>query len=593
MLTSADTIVLPALGAQPDSVGAPVTVPETASATPPATIPLPRCPDRLPSGPPVASHRRESVPPATFGNRPADERYAPSRRRTMVSRIALLVILGLQATLTLRLRNTAFEDEALYLYAGRMEIAHLLHGAALQGDYASYFSGVPVLYPVLGAALNMVGGLALARALSLAEMLAVTAMLYSTARFLFNERVALCSAALYAVSESTLFVGHLATYDATCLFLLAAAATIVVRTSACRRPVFLLAAPLVALAVAVKYAGALYAPTIAVLPALAAWPVKGRRALAYPVAFGAAVAVLLGAGLYLGGHVYIEAITGTTTSRALGTTPVGVVLRDSVAWGGVVTSLAAIGAVAYAWRPRTEPGELIAPPGPRMRRVLLGTVLFVTMLAAPAYQMHLHTDVSLQKHIGFGMFFAAPMAGVGLARIVGDHFRRPHYGIALWCAALALGMTQSWSQYHMWPSTGPFVSALSSYLAPGARYLVEVPEVPIYYLQGRSDARPDQFWSTYAITYVDSRGQSLTGIPGFSAAVRAGFFRVIAYDDTVTPAADKAIRQAITQSGDYRLARVVRLSDTDGPVTYRIWVKRSARAVRALAAAGTHRHPRT
>ncbi|MGH3166408.1 MAG: ArnT family glycosyltransferase, partial [Trebonia sp.] len=503
-------------------------------------------------------------------------RYTPTRRRTMISLFALLAILVLQTLLTLRLRNTAFEDEALYLYAGRMEIAHLLHGAALQGNYASYFSGAPVLYPVLGAALNMVGGLTLARTLSLAEMLAVTTMLYSITRFLFNERVALCAAALFAVSESTLFVGHLATYDATCLFLLAAAATITVRTSARRWPVFLLAAPLVALAVAVKYAGALYVPTIACLPALAGSPARGRRVLAYPLAFGLAVAALVAVGLHLGGHVYIEAIAGTTTNRIQGTTPDGAILEQSLAWGGVVTVLAVIGAVAYAWRPRTEPGELIAPAGGRVRRVLLGVVLSGTMLLAPVYQMHLHTNVSLQKHIGFGLFFAAPVAGAGLVRIVGDHFRRPHIGIALWSAALALGMSQSWSLYQAWPSTDPFVSALSRYLAPHASYLVEVPEVPIYYLEGRPDAQPDQFMSTYNITYFNRRGQELTGIPGFTAAVRAGAYKVIAYDETVTPAADQAIEEAIKDSHVYRLARVVHLSDTSGPVNYYLWTKRPA-----------------
>ncbi len=48
-----------------------------------------------------------------------DQGYVPSRRRTRVSRLALLAILSLQALLSLRLRNTAFEDEALYLYVGR------------------------------------------------------------------------------------------------------------------------------------------------------------------------------------------------------------------------------------------------------------------------------------------------------------------------------------------------------------------------------------------------------------------------------------------------------------------------------------------
>lgn len=522
-----------------------------------------------------------------------DQGYTPTRRRTRVSRLALLGILALQAVMSLRLSNTAFEDEALYLYAGRMEIAHLLHGAALQGNYASYFSGAPVLYPVLGAALNAVGGLALARALSLAEMLAVTAMLYSVSRFLFNERVALCAAALFSVSESAMFLGRLATFDATCLFLLAAATTIVVRSSRCRWPVFLLAAPLAALAVAVKYAGALYVPTIALLPALAGWPARGRRVLVYPPAFAAAVAVLLAAALRLGGHVYAEAIAGTTTNRAQGAVPAGVILRESAAWGGVVTALAAVGAVAYAWRARTEPGELIAPSGGRPRRAVLGAVLLGTALLAPLYQMHLHTDVSLLKHVGFGLFFAAPMAGAGLARIVGDHFRRPQIGIALWCFALTLGMSQSSNLYHAWPASGPLVSSISKYLQPGARYLVEVPEVPIYYLQGRADAQPEQFWSTYNITYTDSRGQTLTGTAGFSAAVHAGMFRLIAYSGSVTPAADATIAQALASSHSYYLAQVVHMSDSAGPLNYYIWVKgRAPRHAHASARAPASRPAR-
>jgi hypothetical protein len=511
----------------------------------------------------------------------ADEGFATTRRRTVISRLSLLGILLLQALLTLRLRNTAFEDEALYLYAGRMEIAHLLHGAALQGNYASYFSGVPVLYPVVGAALDAVGGLALARALSLVEMLAVTAMSYAIARHLFNERAALCAAGLFSVSESALFVGHLATYDATCLFLLAAAATIGVCTSACRWPVFLLAAPLAALAVAVKYAGGLYVPTIAVLPALAAWPVRGRRVLWYPVAFAVVVAGLLALGLHIGGHVYLEAITGTTTNRAQGGTSDAVILRESAEWGGVLTALAAIGAVAYAWRARTEPGESIALSGGRARRAMLGTVMYGSAFLAPVYQMHLHTDVSLLKHVGFGLFFAAPIAGVGVVRLMGDHFRRPQFGIAVWCVALALGMGQSLALYHAWPSSGPFVSALSKYLAPGARYLVEVQEVPIYYLEGNPDAQPEQFWSTYNITYIDKQGQTLTGAAGFTAAVDAAYFRVIAYDNTVTPATDKVIARAIMSSHAYRLAKVVHLTASGGPVDYDIWVKISPHTSRS------------
>ncbi|HWG01768.1 MAG TPA: glycosyltransferase family 39 protein [Trebonia sp.] len=599
VLTDADTIILPVLGANPTSDWFPWAdtpeVPDSPDSLPdpeepgwseapgfaPPRIPAPR----PPSGRPRHRLRRDRPQRDRPQRRAdaagrADEEFATTRRRTWISRLALLGILVLQAVLTLRLRNTAFEDEALYLYAGRMEIAHLLHGAAPQGNYAFYFSGAPALYPVAGAALNAIGGLALARALSLAEMLAVTAMVYAIARYLFNERVALCAAAVFSVSEPALFVGHLATYDATCLFLLAAAATVAVRSAACRWPVFLLAAPLAALAVAVKYAGALYLPAIAVLPALAGWPARGRRVLWYPAGFALVVAGLLALGLHLGGHVYIEAITGTTTNRAQGSTPDAMILKESAEWGGALTVLAAFGAVAYAWRARTEPGELIARSGGRPRRALLGTVMCGTAFLAPAYQMHLHTDVSLLKHVGFGLFFAAPAAGVGLVRLVGDHFRRPHFGVAAWCVALALGMGQSWSLYHAWPETGPFISAFSKHLAPGARYLVEVQEVPIYYLEGNPDAQPEQFWSTYNIAYIDKQGQTLTGAAGFTAAVRAGYFRVIAYDNTVTPGTDQVIARAIASSHSYYLAKVVRMTASGGPVDYDIWVKRPPRSHR-------------
>jgi dolichyl-phosphate-mannose-protein mannosyltransferase len=490
-----------------------------------------------------------------------------------ISRLVLLVILILQAVLSLRLRNTAFEDEATYLYAGHMELQHLLHGSPLQGDYASYFSGSPVLYPVAAAFLDQVGGLALARALSLVEMLAITGLLYSLTRRLFNERIGLCAAGFFAVTESAVFLGNFATYDATCLFLLALAAWIMVRTAASRWPLFLLAALPAALAVGVKYAGLLFVPTIAVLPALAGWPERGRRVLWRPPAFAAAVGGLLYGALKLGGKAYMTAISSTTTNRAQGTIPYTTILREAAEWGGVLFAAAVLGTVAYVWRVRTEPEEKIAPAGGRFRRAALGAVLTGTALLAPAYQAHLHTDISFLKHIGFGLFFAAPMAGFGLARIMGDYFRRPQIGIAVWSLALVLGMVQSSYLFHQWPSSGPFVAAFSKYCKPNARYLVEVPEVPIYYLMGEKNAQPRQFTSTFFIDYFNSKGQLLTGPEGFTAAVQDGYFQVIAYSNTVTLAADGSLAKALKASHSYYLAKQVNLSDVFGPVRYDIWVK--------------------
>jgi hypothetical protein len=117
------------------------------------------------------------------------------------------------------------------------------------------------------------------------------------------------------------------------------------------------------------------------------------------------------------------------------------------------------------------------------------------------------------------------------------------------------------------------VSAFAKYCKPRARYLVEVPEVPIYYLMGQPDAQPDQFTSTFFISYVNKKGKLLTGPAGFTAAVQDGYFQVIAYNNTVTLAADGSLAKALKASHSYYLAEHVNLSDVLGPVRYYIWVK--------------------
>jgi Dolichyl-phosphate-mannose-protein mannosyltransferase len=586
VITDAETIMLPALeksraNAPSGSAAAARTgrtdlrpSRDAAAAAGPAdatqTLPVIAPPAEMAPAPARARARRWGG-----AKRPSElpERYVTSRHTKRMSRLVLFAILCVQACLSLRLHNTAFEDEAQYLYAGHMELEHILHGSALQGDYTSFFSGSPVLYPVAAAALDQVGGLALARALSLVEMLAVTTMAYSIARYLFNERVGLYAAGLYAVTEPVIFMGNFATYDATCLCLLAFAAWIMVYSSRCRWPVFLLAGPVAALAVAVKYAGLLFVPTIAVLPVLAAWPDRRRRVLLHTLGFLFVVAELLYLALHLGGQSYMTAISSTTTNRAQGTTPDITILKEFAEWGGVVFAVAVIGTIAYVWRVQTEPDEDIAPSGGPLRRAMLGVVLTGSALLAPAYQAHLHTDVSFLKHVGFGLFFAAPMAGFGLARLIGDYVRWPHVGVGIWSLALVLGMMQSGSLYQAWPDSTPFVQTFDGYLKPDARYLVEVPEVPVYYLMGNRDAQPDQFTSTYFITYYNTKGQALTGAAGYAAAVQAGYFQVIAYNGDITQAVDQAIEGALATSKLYYLAAVVPLSDGAGPVNYYIWVK--------------------
>jgi hypothetical protein len=494
-----------------------------------------------------------------------------SSRRVWVSRGVLVLIMVLQAALTLRMSNTAFEDEGLYLYVGHLEIRHFLHGAALPGDYPSYFSGAPVLYPVLGALADSIGGLAAARGLSLLEMLAVTGLIYSMSRRLFNERVALCAAVVYAVTEPALFLGHLATYDATALLLLTVATWLVVRFADGARPLYLLAAPVLVLAVATKYATLLFVPSVVGLAGLVAAPRLGRKTVITSAALGAVTVALLVGVAYRAGPDYLAGFKFTTLERFEGTASTESLLWDAAQWIGVPFLLAATGAVAWVARPFTDRSERVGPGGSRARRALLGGLMAGSALLAPIEQIRIHTETSLFKHVGFGLMLAAPIAGVGLARIIGDHFRRTQIGIAIWGASLAIGMTCADNLFEGWPNSSVFITDLARYVHPGDRYLVEVEEVPIYYLRDNPGAQPRQFTSTYYIGYTTKQGQYLTGNAGYIAAIKAGYFNVVAFNYQTTPAVDAVLAKTLAVDPHYSLADVI--PNSGDTVRQYIWVK--------------------
>jgi hypothetical protein len=94
---------------------------------------------------------------------------------------ALLVV---QALLSMRLiwSNTASSDEALYLWAGRLELSHLIHGGQVP-DFATYFSGSPVVYPPVGAVAVSIGGLAGHRADGFVAAAAATLALANATKY--------------------------------------------------------------------------------------------------------------------------------------------------------------------------------------------------------------------------------------------------------------------------------------------------------------------------------------------------------------------------------------------------------------------------
>ncbi|HET9168073.1 MAG TPA: glycosyltransferase family 39 protein [Actinospica sp.] len=490
-------------------------------------------------------------------------------RRALVAAILLV-----QALLTLRNNNTAFEDEALYLYSGHLELGHLMYGTSTGADFWSYFSGAPTLYPVLGAIVDQIGGLFAARLLSLAFMLGVTGLLYLLTRQLFGTRAAVCAAAVYCCGEGTVFVGGLATYDAPALFLLALAAWIVVRFGKSSLPLYLMAAFPAALAVGTKYAALMFVPVVIALALFAALPRFGGWAWIRPVALSIATSLLIYTEIRIAGPDALTGVQSTTTNRAQGTDSAMYILQYAGEWGGCVFAIALLGAFFLYRLPSTHANSSL--PGPRWQRLGLGVLLAGAGLLAPAYQVHLHTAVSLQKHVAFGLFFAAPLAGYGLVRLVGRNYHLLQLGIAAATLTLALGMGQSIAMFHVWPNSDEMLAQLVKYEQPNAHYLVSADEVAIYGLRGDTDTEPAQFSNTFYFLYTTSKGQQLTGLPAYSAAIADGYFRIVVYTGEDDPATETVIAQDLARNHAYKLvAKIpepIDYQQTSGITYYYVWV---------------------
>jgi 4-amino-4-deoxy-L-arabinose transferase-like glycosyltransferase len=507
---------------------------------------------------------------------PAD---APARtarlQLILVDRLPLALILLLQAFLAYRLSNTAFEDEALYVYAGHRELAFLQHGTPTYDTYASYFSGAPFLYPVAAAVIDTGLGLEGVRAFSLLAMLGATTCVWMTARRLYGKQAAAVGAALFAVAAPTLFLSRLATFDAPALFLLALALWIVVRTAGGPVVLVLLAAPPLVLAAGVKYASTLYVPTVlvvAVLAVPAAAAVRGRpwlRGAIRGTLLGIAVAGLIAVWLDAAGPGLRAGLSQTTVNRTAGTEPLVNILRLSAVWGGWVFVLAVVG-VVYTVRRRTLQARQPAP-------ALLAVALTGTALLATVYQAHLGTSVSLHKHVGFGLVFAAPVAGAGLAGLARlDRLRSaagaiPGLAIGV-CALLAFYADHAVGpMYGGWPNSSRMVAAISPLVQEGHQhYLVEENEVPRYYL--RNQTQPYEWLTTYFFQYTDRTGQSLTGLPAYRAAINDRYFDLVVLDFGPTAQLDTQLTAALKGSGGrYHLVEKVPGATSSGTHYYSIW----------------------
>ena len=489
----------------------------------------------------------------TYGNK---NTIAKNQTFWYLQRLSLIVILTFQAILSLRLiwSNTTFLDEAIYLSAGHIEIAHWLHGTAVPA-YATYFSGAPVIYPPLGAIADSMGGLAAARLLSLLFMLSTTCLLWNLTSRLYGRRAAMCAAALFAVLGPTQRLGAFATFDAMALFLLALAAWCIVfaRDRADSSFSLLAGTVLLALANATKYSTMLFDPSVIALAGLTVAQRRGVKAAVARSGYVAAGTIaLISVLLTVGGPWYLAGLLYTTVSRSFGTSPAQLVLTDSWRWIGVVWVVAVAGVLIGVLR---RSGSI---------EILILVVFAASIMFAPFNQARIHTTTSLSKHVDFGAWFAAVAAGYAISRLT-EVTQKKFIQLAMstliligisWPVSL-MGRAQASEIFHEWPNSTGLIAELRfltrHYTGP---YLAEDYDIPVYYM---TNSVPWQRWyGTWYFRYTPpGSDKPLTGQAAYYAAIKHHFFSLIILNFSDTEKTDTQLTIDMQQTGNYRVVDVV------------------------------------
>lgn len=331
--------------------------------------------------------------------------------------VPLAIILCGQALLTSRLIHvsTASGDEGRYIYAGHQLIHEIFHGGG-SPYYETYFSGSPVIYPVLAAMADHLGGLVAVRLMSMSFMMTATALLYGSGKRLFGYWPGIAAAGLFAGLGLTEDLGALATHDALALMLTAASAYCAVRTADTEQnasrwlvlvPVMLLAAN------AAKYATLVFDPVIVGIAALQVLPGGWRRVLTRAFALGVTTISLLALAAFLAGRAYINGFLFSTLDRKAGSWAVFAAVRvapriivgDTWDWVGFVILL---GGLAFLL-------SLTIREDRKRCGLLLGLLVFAGILVT-IESLHLHTVESMRKHDDIGIWFTCMAAGYLLAR---------------------------------------------------------------------------------------------------------------------------------------------------------------------------------
>lgn len=467
------------------------------------------------------------------------------------------------------LQNTAFQDEALYVYAGRQIWQSWLGGPPVIDPYSSYISGYPYIFPLIGGGLDLLGGLGLARAFCTLCMLITTACGYYVTKKLFNQKSAVFAALFFVCQGPVLFLTRLATYDPMCLCLLALGTALAVHAAHARRAWRVLPlAPCLVLAFGAKYAGLLFIPSIIGLFILCSFLKWGWRSALWRGVLALPSFLVVGTGtaalvLHLDPQM-IHAVNTTTLNRTVeGAMSRFTLVEHVFSMVGVPLLIGVFGLALMA----------------RHRHLLLGLLFFGSSLLVPAYHVYKAELISLDKHLGFSMFFLMPVIGYALTALSGFRLRGSAFWGRYWLAGVSIclllfliGTNEAQTMYTSWPDTTQLTYVMQTQVRPAeGRYLAEQLEALRYNLKG--DTYTWQWTGLDFFQYTDKQGHVYFDDDAYARAIDDGYFDLIQLNYGFNLQKAIFISKVIARNKRYVLIARIAYQSSYGPGYFWVWRK--------------------
>jgi hypothetical protein len=329
--------------------------------------------------------------------------------------------------------------------------------------------------------------------MSLVFMLVATILLYLTTSRLFGRTAALAAASLWATSEPVIRLAF-ATYDPLSVLLAALSAWLVLQAGHRRHWRTLLAAAAASLALsnATAYSGVIIDP-IVIAFAFLVWhhSMPTRHAIFNAAWFTAALAVFF--GIMVTASRSWAGIIFTVFRRSLSVFQaqnLALVVNDIWKYSGFIIVLAIVGTVVAAAQDGYRDALMIG---------LFACAAFVV----PAAQIYEKTAESLDKHLAYGLWFAAMAAAYGFSKLIQPVSADRRILATLCCATVIAypvinGLQTAQATYHIWANSNKFITAFrpvaaqvkGSFTLPGGGGQYD--HIAQYYLpQGRDWARWD------------------------------------------------------------------------------------------------------